>query len=142
MVFNRTIRVGKGTLLGVDIPPLKENVFSAIDYEELHNRLGHPHDATLKATANKLNLKFSGNPKPCIQCAEAKLRMKNIPKEATHVQAQDIGIRIFFDISSVQEPSQAGNQFWLLIMDEYTKYCWSFFLKYKSDLSNTMICWM
>ena len=26
-------------------------------------------------------------------------------------------------------------------MDEYTKYCWSFFLRFKSDLPTTMLTW-
>ena len=141
LLFNKTIHVGKGRLLGVDIPPLLDNAHSAVDYSELHDRLGHPHDATLKATAKKLGLKYVGNAKPCTQCAEAKLRVKNIPKVATHTPATESGIRIMFDISSVQVPSHAGNKFWLLIMDEYTKYCWSFFLRFKSDLPTTMLTW-
>ena len=141
LIFNRTIMIGKGRLLGVDIPPLRENVHAAVDYTKLHGRLGHPHHAKLQSTAQKFGLKYNGDPKPCSDCTKAKIRIKNIPKERTDKPAHAIGIRIMFDISSVQVSSHAGNKFWLLIMDEFSKYCWSFFLKYKSDLPTTMLNW-
>jgi hexokinase len=68
--------------------------------------------------------------------------MKNIPKESTHMPAKYKGERIMFDISSVQVTSHGGNKFWLLIMDEFTGFCWSYFLRQKSDLSNQMIDWV
>jgi hypothetical protein len=43
-----------------------------------------------------------------------------------------------FDISSVNALSQGGNQFWLLVMDDYTNYCWSFLLPHKDDLPQVM----
>jgi hypothetical protein len=38
--------------------------------------------------------------------------------------------------------SQGGNQFWLLVMDDYTNYCWSFFLPHKDDLPQVMLQWL
>ena len=141
LLFNRTIHIGKGKLLGVDIPPFRETVQTAVDYSTLHNRLGHPHHAKLQATSKQLGLKYKGEPTTCADCAQAKLKVKNIPKTRTDPSAHAIGIRIMFDISSVEISSHAGNKFWLLIMDEYSKYCWSYFLKYKTDLSTTMVQW-
>jgi hypothetical protein len=78
---------------------------------------------------------------PCDDCAKGKLKKTNIPKEAQETSTI-LCERISFDISTVATASHAGNKFWLLIMDECTKYCWSIFLKQKSDLPDAMIKWM
>jgi transposase InsO family protein len=133
------IPVGKGMLLGVDIPPLIENLHTAVvDYQALHEILGHANDKKVAATAKKLGIKYTGHPHPCEHCAQAKLRIKNIRKVTTHVVATDIGERIMFDISSVRVPSMGENQFWLLVMDEYSGYLWSFFFRHRSYLTVTM----
>jgi hypothetical protein len=118
-LFDKIILVGKGMLLGVDIPHLVENLHTAVvDYQALHERLGHINDKKVAATAKKLlGIKHTGQPHPCEHCAQAKLRIKNIPKVTTHVVATDIGERIMFDISSVKVPSMGGNQIWLLVMN-------------------------
>jgi hypothetical protein len=75
---------------------------------------------------------------PCEHCAQEKLRIKNIPTITTHIAATDIGERIMFDISSVKVPSTGGNTYWLLVMDEYSGYLWSYFFRYPDDLTVTM----
>ena len=136
------IPVGKSSLLGVDIVPMRECIHTAVAYQELHAKLGHPNDAKVKATAKHLGIKYTGTPHTCEDCAEAKIRMKNISKETTHEVARYRGERIMIDISSVQEVSRGGNKFWLLIMDEFTGYCWSIVLRNKSELSKTMLHWI
>jgi hypothetical protein len=50
LLFDRIIHVGQGTLLGIDIVPMYENVNTAvITYKQLHGRLGNPNDAVLRA---------------------------------------------------------------------------------------------
>jgi hypothetical protein len=130
-------------LLGVDIPPLIENLHTAVvDYQALHERLGHANGKKVAATANKLGIKYTGQPHPCEHCAQAKLRIKNIPKVTTHVVATDIGERIMFDISSVRVPSMGGNQLWVLVMDEHSGYLWSFIFQplQRNDGYNDSFC--
>jgi hypothetical protein len=104
-------------LLGVDILPFVESLHTAVvDYHALHERLGRAHDKKVAATANKLGIKYNGKPHPCEHCAQAKLRIKNIPKNTNHIIATDVGERAMFDISSVKVPSIGGNPFWLLVM--------------------------
>jgi hypothetical protein len=50
----------------------------------------------------------------------------------------ELGGRINIDISSVQNTSYGGANFWLLIQDDFTSYLWSYFIKAKSDLPDTM----
>jgi hypothetical protein len=142
LVFDRDIKAGRGNLYGVDIIPLNETVQIALDYPSLHAQLGHPNDQVVQATAKHLGIEYRGSPTLCEACAQSKIRIKNIPKETTHKLATHPGGRIMFDISSVQAISHAGNKFWLLIMDEFTGYCWSYFLRFKSDLVYEMVEWI
>jgi hypothetical protein len=45
-------------------------------------------------------------------------------------------------ILSVQNTSNGGPTFWLLIQDDFTGYLWSYFIKAKSDLPETMLDWL
>jgi hypothetical protein len=109
---------------------------------EVTEQLGHPNDAVLKATAMKFNLKYDTTPMPYENCASAKIKIKNFPKEPPTFLAKEKGDRIMFDISSVNALSQGGNQVWLLIMDDYINYCWSFFLPHKDDLPQVILQWL
>jgi hypothetical protein len=60
LLFDKIIEVGRSKLLGVDIVQHQENfhIQHIRSYNELHEQLGHPNDAVLKATAKKFNLKM------------------------------------------------------------------------------------
>jgi hypothetical protein len=76
-LFDKSIEVGHGTLL-----PHQENLhIHNRSYKELHEQLGHPNDAVLKATAKKFNLKYDTTPMPYENCACVKIKIKNFPKE-------------------------------------------------------------
>jgi hypothetical protein len=45
-----------------------------------------------------------------------------------------MGERVYLDISSIKGESHGGSCFWALVVDDHTDYCWSLFLKAKSDL--------
>jgi hypothetical protein len=47
--------------------------------------------------------------------------------------------RVFLDISSIKAVSFVGFKFWVLVVDDCTDYCWSVFLKLKSDVSSKML---
>jgi hypothetical protein len=80
LIFDKIIEVGRGKLLVVDIVPHQENLHIHIrTYKELHEQLGHPNDAVLKATAKKFNVKYDTTPMPCENCACAKIKIKNFP---------------------------------------------------------------
>jgi hypothetical protein len=143
LLFAKIIEVGSSKLLGVDIVPHQENLNIHIwSYRELHEQLGHPNDVALRASAKKFTLKFDSTPMPCENCACAKIKIKNFPKQPPSFLAKEKGDRIMFDISSFNALSQGGNQFWLLIMYDYTNYSWSFFLTHKDDLPPVMMQWL
>ena len=72
----------------------------------------------------------------CSDCALAKSRKKNIPKEAKKFQV--IGECVCMNISSIKVVSQGGKKFWALKIDKHSKMLWSFILKCKSDLTLVM----
>jgi transposase InsO family protein len=42
--------------------------------------------------------------------------------------------RFYANISSIKERNFGGAKFWVLIVDDFTDYCWSFVMKNKSDI--------
>jgi hypothetical protein len=146
LMFNQVIQGRNGHLLAADIHPrmhTTENLqlpsTSLLSYESFHHKLGHANETVVKATARKMGLKLDLREEICEHCAKAKSKRKKISKINMSNLATYKGQRIMFDISSVNTYSQGGNKFWLLVMDEFTKMKWSFFLKRKSDLVNTMM---
>jgi hypothetical protein len=62
----RSLKLGRGKLLGVDIVPHQENLHIYIrSYKDLHEQLGRPNDAVFKATSKKLYFKYDTTPMPC-----------------------------------------------------------------------------
>jgi hypothetical protein len=59
--------------------------------------------------------------------------MKKIPKEPSMNVATDKGERLLIDISWIKTESIAKNRYWLLIMDEYTNFLWSYCMKTKDE---------
>ena len=109
-----------------------------ISYTTLHDYFGHVGEQKVKSTAHMLGLNVTGKVQKCEHCAMGKARQKNIPKEVKN-KSTTAGERLYFDISSVKSKSKGTSRFWLLVVDEATDYCWSFFLKKKSELSKKMI---
>jgi hypothetical protein len=54
----------------------------------------------------------------------------------------ELGGRIMIDIVSVHNTSYGGGNFWLLNQDNVTGYLWSYLIKTKNDLPDTMIDWL
>jgi hypothetical protein len=44
--------------------------------------------------------------------------------------------RLYKDIGSIMDKTYSGSKFWVIIVDDYTNYCWSIFLKNKIDLKD------
>ena len=101
-------------------------------YKDLHKIFGHPNAQTLAKTAEFYGIEATGELKPCESCALAKAKQKNVPK-STKTESQVPGERLFIDISSIKHTSYGGKKYWLLIVDDCTDTCWSYFLKHKSD---------
>jgi len=64
---------------------------------------------------------------------------KKDPKKTTTRKASEPGERIYVDISYTFEPSMGGSKYWLLVIDQFTKFKWSRFIKKKSDLAINLV---
>jgi len=82
--------------------------------------------------------KVTGTPKDCKSCELAKAQQKNLSKEKVE-RCKNKGEWLFLDISSTEYVSYRKSKFWLLVMDNATDYCWSFFLKAKSETAEVMV---
>jgi hypothetical protein len=106
---------------------------NAIDINKFHAIIGHCRTDRLKRTATIHKLKLKGELKVCEDCALAKARQKNVNQDWKG-GSQAPGERVYLDISSIRDKSYGGSRFWVLIVDDYTDYCWIIFLKTKGDL--------
>ena len=133
IVFDQIINTETGVVGGVYLTPYPHDKLNkAIDINEMHTILGHPSEAITRQTAIKNNIKIFGVLNECHECALAKIKITKISKE-NHNTSITPGERICIDISSVKTTSLGGSKFWLLIMDDATRMCWSAFLKAKSE---------
>jgi Reverse transcriptase (RNA-dependent DNA polymerase) len=141
LIFGKELLHGSGKLYATDIVPNppSETTHLTLTYNAYHSMLGNPNSHVVCHTAKHHNVTLTNiHNRPCRHCLEAKLRMKNIPKDSSS-RATAPGQRLFFDVSHIKTASFAANHFWLLVMDEYTNFLRSFFLTNKSHISSTLL---
>ena len=112
---------------------------SSFDINEFHNIMGHVNENYLRNTAQYYGITLTGDLRSCVPCNLAKIHDLPISKKNGVPRTGTPGERIFLDVSYFPNPSIANNKYWLLIVDDATDMCWSFFLKAKSDLAQTVI---
>jgi hypothetical protein len=147
--FDEELIHGNGKLYAADIKPIlkqypmkqvsPEGANLAMTFDKFHSLMGHPNNAVLKEAAKAHKIQLTDvNHRPCQHCAKAKIRMKNIPKENDNIATKK-GERLLIDISWIKTATYAVNRYWLLVMDEYTNFLWSFFMKTKDETKNHVI---
>ena len=114
----------------------------SITATKLHQMTGHTGEHLLKPTANYMRLKLVGRLPPCEACAKAKIRQRNVQKKKIKKMPTKPGYRVFIDISSFKQVSRGGNKHWLIMVDEFSDYTHSFFLKKKSDQIKILPMWI
>ena len=74
----------------------------------------------------------------CDSCMIAKSKQKNVPKE-TKTKASRPGERLFLDISSMSSESIGGNNYAVLIVDDFSRFKWCFLLKKREFLTEKVL---
>ena len=143
ITFDRVINTLSGSISGIKMVCKESSVaytaqgktesINSIDINKFHEMIGHCGSDRLKRTAAIHGLRLKGDLKICEDCAVAKARQKNVNQDWKE-GSRTPGERVYLDISSIKNKSYGGSRFWVLIVDDYTDYCWSIFLKAKSDL--------
>ena len=148
MKFERLIPSGSSWLMGIKVHRVYDEAHAAmeagksISATKLHQITGHTGEHLLKPTANYMKLKLLRRIPPCEACAKAKIRQRNVQKKKKKKMPTKPGYRVFIDISSFKQVSRGGNRHWLIVVDEFSDYTHSFFLKKKSDQIKILPMWI
>ena len=148
MKFDRMIPSGSSWLMGIKVHRVYDEAHAAMEAgksitaTKLHLMTGHTGEHLLKPTANYMKLKLIGRLPPCEACAKAKIRQRNVQKKKIKKLPTKPGYRVFIDISSFKQVSRGGNKHWLIMVDEFSDYTHSFFLKKKSDQIKRLPMWI
>ncbi len=108
-----------------------------IDADLLHRRFGHPCPKYTEATANLYKVKLSGKFSVCGSCAYGKAKRNNV-KKFTNSRTSQPYERIFIDTSSLPQESLGGSKYWIMIVDDATRYKWSFFRNSKDCIAEML----
>ena len=147
--FDEVLETRKGYLAGIKICPrigdTEENDVIAssvgvkvIDINVLHEVLGHPHQDIVRKTGKEHNFKVIGKFVPCIACALGKVKQRNLNKFNKN-KSKIPGERLYVDLSGIASKSIGGSKYWMLVIDDFTKFKWSYFLKRKNELSEILV---
>ena len=103
-----------------------------LDINNFHYILGHPNERVLRKTSQSLDVSLLGTLDVCDSCSLAKAKRKNMNKINTHTSTKPCE-RIYADIPYVNTLSLGRKRFWILYVDEFTKFKWSNFVEKRSD---------
>ena len=135
MKFDRMIPSGSSWLTGIKVHRVYDEAHATMEARKsitatkLHQMTGHIGDHLLKPTENYMRLKLVGRLPPYEACAKAKIRQRNVQKKKIKKMPTKPGYRVFIYISSFKQVSRGGNKHWLIMVDEFSDYTDSFFLK-------------
>ncbi|CAM9259353.1 unnamed protein product, partial [Laminaria digitata] len=91
----------------------------------------------LRETAKLLEIELSGTLRPYTGCYMVKGYRKPIPNSTKSRASEKLG-RVFVDLSGPKRtPSLLGKRYVMLVMDDFTRHAWLYFLKHKSDAAGT-----
>jgi hypothetical protein len=144
--FDRIFQTGKGFVCGTELIPTSEAITAAvmdvrtnIDISEVHAMIDHAGDNVIRRTASFYGWKLIGTKVVCECCAIAiaKATQASITKLLSE-RSKLPGERFLIDISSIKGESFGSSKFCLIVLDDNTDFGFSFFLKAKSETSQTV----
>ena len=160
MSFDQEIHTKSGYLVGVEMVPrdttlaneqptnpttqensqaVRVSLGGRKGASHIHRVFGHMSEETTRKTAKYYDVEIQGKFEPCESCLLGKAKQKNTNKESTRDKSKKPGERMYLDISSIKSESYGGRKFWLLIVDEATNNCWSYFLKNKGQAAEKVV---
>ena len=143
--FNIKVKTKTGHIMATRLLPRRtpqstgrDLALKTIDINRFHEQTGHMGEAITRRLAEAHGITLVGKLEPCEPCALAKSRRKNLGHGGISV-TKNPGEKLWVDISSIRTASYGGNKFWVLVVDDRTDYCWSFFVKRKSDIGDSLL---
>jgi hypothetical protein len=104
-----------------------------VNVNNAHALLRHPGRAILEKLAKLIGWKLTGSVKTCDACAKAKAVAKGVTKQASELAAKP-GERLYFDTAGPYSTSLGGSTYWMMAVDDCTRYKYSGFAKKKSEI--------
>ena len=133
ILFDRKIKSGNGTLLGIKVVERKEKLQRNKTTGSAHHLFGHAGHNITRETARKYGLSYVFSEEVCESCAITKAAQKRTKKISTF-SIKEVGGRIQFDTSSVKNESAGGSKHWQMFVDEATGFKTSYTGSTKSSL--------
>ena len=116
----------------------KERAFKKpISMSQAHELLGHASEEPVRKTMKRLNIPVIGPFPACTACFRAKAKAKKVAK-ITADKATKPGERLFIDLSGPYFKSAGGTQYWILVVDDFTRFAWSYFVTRKSMIRHPL----
>ena len=84
---------------------------------------------------------LTGDLQVCEECALAKAKQQSVPKFITSATSYP-GEKVYYDITPMRFSSYGGSKNWLLIVDDYSDFCTSLFLKTRDETKEKFIQWV
>ena len=144
--FEEKLKTKRGHVMGAYFKTQDDNVrdeqalatMDSYDVMDFHQRMGHANEQILRKFAKQHGINLTGKFGVCEPCALAKSKQKNVPKKPSDNKL-DPGELLGMDISLIKTTSYGGSKFWLLIVDYSLDYCWSYFMKAKSETGQNLL---
>jgi hypothetical protein len=124
--------------VSADIGATVVNAKNSINVNNLHKILGHCGEASARLTGKNLGYEVIKTFDACETCFIGKAKQKNINKQWKGGSSVP-GERLYVDIRSIQVVSFGGAKFWALVVDDFSGYCWDYFLPAKSELKERIV---
>lgn len=103
-----------------------------------HKRLGHPSLATLKSVVSNFSLPCSNNSVfPCNDCLLNKIH--KLPFQQSSIVSSKPLQYVFSDVWQSPVLSAHNYKYYLVLVDHYTRYCWMYPLKAKSQVKEIFV---
>jgi len=122
---------------------MSDTVITAKQYDEkncihtLYNRFGHCEPEAIKRLvhqATDFHIEPCSAPILCECCIQAKMHRKPFPKKATSTSAEILDL-VHSDVCSpMQIATPSGNRYFLMMIDDYSRYTKVYLLKNKSEV--------
>ena len=123
---------------------IEANIATSTSLMDWHEKLGHVNFQTLRKMISSscvydLNVSSLSDVNPfCEGCVRGKQHRNPFPKEGA-TRAKAPGELIYADLNGKMSISSSGGAYYfLLLKDDYSRYCWVYFLKKKTDALNAL----
>jgi histone deacetylase 1/2 len=123
--FNRVSASGRQASSGI-----------RLSSEQWHRRLGHPSNKVVHQIVSSNNLPCSSNIESSVCDACQRAKSHQLPYNySTRVSTSPLEL-IHSDVWGPALPSSGGFKYYVSFIDDYSRYCWIYLIKHKSDVES------